>query len=230
MANPVISRARRSTFLRKELAVAKMLLKKAKVTWGSQVSVRGWFHFSTRVDGRVIEDLYEIRIVFPEQYPGLWPVAYELQNRVTSQFHRNPDESLCLGSNLDLHRIYSRDKGFENFIKEMLTPFLAGHSFWKRYGVAPFGERAHGGDGVWQAYLDLYSEESLDTVLGAVEWALKNREERGHVVCPCVLKAKMRECGQSGCRLFAGLQLIQSMHPALLRQDLDALRSSLIRE
>ena len=95
----------------------------------------------------VIRDKFSIRILVPYNYPRGMPAVWETEWKVPITYHRNPDGQLCLGTPVEIMLELSENPSLLEFVEQVVVRYLFGFSFWKKTGVMPFGERAHGAFG-----------------------------------------------------------------------------------
>ena len=71
--------------------------------------------------------------------------------------------------------------------------YFFSYEYFKRYGVFPFGERAHGIIGL----LDYYGEKLNETDLTKTYYLMRyiaTKPYRGHFKCPCGSQKHLRDC------------------------------------
>ncbi len=125
-----------------------------RVNYPSGLSCRleGVFLLNAQYKKTLIRDEYKLRIDIPISYPEKAPLLYEIGNRITLPTfeHRNLDKTLCLASQLEIRNYYRSDHSLNDFIKDFVDSYLFGYSYLEKYGVLPFGERAHGPQGEYE--------------------------------------------------------------------------------
>jgi hypothetical protein len=160
----------------------------------------------------VIDECYAVTITVPPTFPRALPRVVETQGRIARTFHRNPDNSLCLGSPLALRLAINGEPTIDAFIERAVVPYLYSHAFHARFGRMPFGELDHGYAGLADDVRRLFrlppqtcAEEFLR--LGG----LKRRHANKHP-CPCHSGLRVGRChgpavrdvrrrlGRGGCR------------------------------
>ena len=155
--------------------------------------VKGDLRFSASFNGESIEDSYEIELVIPADYPRKLPTVHEIGGRISKDFHRNPDASLCLGAPLQIRMKFQKNPTLLGFIEEQVIPYLYSHSYFEKYGKMPFGELSHGVKGIIEFYQELFILQSEVAVLGFLR-ILVDKNYRGHHNCPCGSGIKLRFC------------------------------------
>lgn len=218
-----------SQFLAKEILRCQELLKDPNVIGTEPPEITGWFHFQSYVSGQLIEKAYHVRITFPNDYPNSWPEVAEISGMIPRTFHRNSgyDAPLCLGANIDILRIFSKDRTIDNFILRILTPYLAAYAYFKEYGALPHGERSHGSEGVLESYRELFPCASVQGIIEYIKWSQEYKTYRGHLTCPCSNKHRLRKCREQNCEFFQSMGLLQSMDQQKSKEDIYQLSLSL---
>lgn len=153
----------------------------------------GTLHISTNVDGKSIAGDYMLKLVFPRNYPKMYPVVYDLNNSIPKNFHTNPDKTLCLTTPIETSEIFFRNNSLENFINSLLIPYLIGYLYYRDYKVMPYGERLHGIDGKLEYYKEKFNTEKNTSIIKFLQIAVK-KNVRGHQLCPCGSNKRIRDC------------------------------------
>jgi hypothetical protein len=171
------------------------------------ISLVGRFPFSASAEGLpAITDEYRIRIDIVDQLDKALPVIYETGGRIPSSMdnHVNGDRSLCLGSPLSQRLQLGATPTLARFVELCLVPFLYAQSLRQR-GVAhfPFGELAHGPQGLIDDYRMIFAVEDARVLMRLLELLSMKRRRANKLPCPC-------GCG----RRFAGCRLHVTAHRA----------------
>jgi hypothetical protein len=171
------------------------------------ISLVGRFPFSASAEGLPdITDEYRIRIDIVDRLDKALPVIYETGGRIPSSMdnHVNGDRSLCLGSPLSQRLQLGATPTLTRFVELCLVPFLYAQSLRER-GVAqfPFGELAHGSQGLIDDYRMIFAVEDARVLMRLLELLSMKRRRANKLPCPC-------GCG----RRFAGCRLHVTAHQA----------------
>jgi len=159
-------------------------------------TISGNLGFTVTHDGKTIEDDYDIEIIIPSDYPNNHPIVREIGNKITrdKDNHVYPsDGTLCLGAPLAVKRTFAQKRNLLWFVTEQVVPFLFSYSYKQKYGVMPFGELRHGGEGILDYYKELFSEKDEWAVLRLLK-VLVDDNYKGHTLCPCGSNQKLRHC------------------------------------
>ncbi len=140
-----------------------------------------------------IKDRYEVEIQIAADYPKTVPTVKEVGSRIAQTFHHNHDGTLCLEAPLAVHENFRARETLINFVDNLTVPYLYAHSYYLKYGKPPFGEHAHGAEGILADYRNRFQVSEESSVL----WLLQILAEdiyRGHHDCPCGSGKKLRNC------------------------------------
>lgn len=140
-----------------------------------------------------IKDRYEVEIQINRDYPKKVPTVRETRSKIVQTFHHYPDGILCLEAPLTVHEIFQANKTLINFIDNLLVPYLYVHSYYLKHDKLPFGEHAHGAEGILEDYKKRFEISEDSSVLRLLQILAENTY-RGHYICPCGSKRKLRDC------------------------------------
>lgn len=126
-----------------------------------------------------IYDEYNVRILINKNYPYVLPKVYELSNRITNEYsHINSDNSLCLGTNIDLYDFLNSNSKFEDFYLKIIRVVFYGISYNNKYGILPFGERSHGNKGVIESYKEKFGVKDIEEFKTIAELFVTKNEQK----------------------------------------------------
>jgi len=140
-----------------------------------------------------IKDRYEVEIRVASDYPIKVPTVKEIGSKIAQSFHHNPDGTLCLEAPLTVHEVFRANETLLNFTDNLLVPYLYVHSYYIKNGKLPFGEHAHGAEGILEDYKKRF-QFSDDLAVVQLLQILAENIYRGHHPCPCVSGKKLRNC------------------------------------
>ena len=155
----------------------------------------GALNFEASANGlETISDSFDIELSVPHAFPDSSPQAREIGGRIGADYeHLNPDDTLCLAVPIEQRRLFLEQPTLLGFVNRLLVPYLYGYSFWKKHGYHPFGEAAHGSEGILRHYVDTLSLRGSLQAL-AVICFLFEHGYRGHHDCPCGSGRIVRAC------------------------------------
>lgn len=156
---------------------------------GDEYSVRGTI-FIEKDD---IKDRYEVEIQINRDYPKKVPTVRETESKIAKTFHHNPDGTLCLEAPLTVREVFRANETLINFVDNLLVPYLYVHSYYLKHSKLPFGEHAHGAEGILEDYKKRFEISEDSSVLRLLQILAENTY-RGHHACPCRSERKLRDC------------------------------------
>jgi SEC-C motif len=164
-------------------------------TAGDSLEVGGRlrFHLQGPSEGP-IEDVYEVLIRFPADFPAGIPTAFEKGGRIPRSHHTQPDGSLCLGADTELRLKLRAGSTLDRFIEEVLVPYLFQFSFFEKHGRMPFGELRHGVLGLLDYFCDLYKVSNGRAGKELVRLTSLKRRRANKVPCPCGSGRRLGQC------------------------------------
>lgn len=125
-----------------------------------------------------IKDNYRILITFPDDYPNEFPEVLELDGKipVSDDNHVNRSSeyfttSLCLGTNIEVYKIFIRSRNIVHFIEKILIPFLYYISYKNKFGCTPYSDRSHGFLGILEYYKELFKIIDKNKIIQFLEYA-----------------------------------------------------------
>lgn len=155
--------------------------------------VTGHLIFSANYQFQQINDDYLLEMVIPNNYPDSLPSVKDKANRIVGGFHKYIDGTLCLGASLALRLNYSKEPSLLGFIEKCVIPYLYTYSYTCKYGYLPYGELAHGWEGILDYYKDLFKTNDNQIILRLVK-SLAQNQYMAHSRCPCGSRKKVRDC------------------------------------
>jgi hypothetical protein len=131
--------------------------------------------------------------MFRQDYPNSIPIVRETGGKIPSDFHRYMGGGLCLGATPELYTIFTKRPTLENYIDNLVDPYLFGWLYYQQYGEMPWGERNHGAKGLIESYKELLHIEKDENAMVLLRQiaanAIKQRE-----ICPCGSGLPFRKC------------------------------------
>lgn len=189
-----------------------------KIKSKDSFEVIGNVHVNARWGEFIVDECFSLKIT-AVNFPELPPVCIETSGKVTN-YHVNPQKDLCLGSPRVLHEEITAHPDIVFYINKFIIPFFFSFRYHQKYGVSPFGELEHGGNGLFPSYREIFKTNDL-AICTLLTYGTKFLY-RGHHPCPCGSGLRLRKC--HGPKLRA---LFEGYHPALLLTDLENCTRSL---
>jgi len=159
--------------------------------------VEGEYYLNAQMDGyEAIQATYKLRIIFPPHYPRSLPQVTEIGNRVPRNldYHTYDDGTFCLGSEIKLKSILFEHPSIIDFTRKILDPFLYATSYKLRYDFYPFGDLAHGENGLIDDYQLIFNVPDTESVLQVLKVLGKRKREANKLPCPCGCGQRIGKC------------------------------------
>jgi hypothetical protein len=160
--------------------------------------LRGRFAFSARHGDRgVVEDVFDLEIEIPDDFPGEVPVVTETGGRIPRQadYHVNNDGTFCLGSPLRLRQLLASAPTLTGFAGNSLVPYLFAQS-QKLAGTGgfAFGELAHGLPGMLDDYVALFGVKKYWQAVETLRLLGLKKRRANKLLCPCGCQQRLGRC------------------------------------
>jgi hypothetical protein len=162
-----------------------------------KVVLSGSFAFTaTPPNHPPITDTYLLEIHVAKNFPTSLPYVYEVGKQIPrdDNHHVNWDGTLCLGSPLRLRWKLNSKPTLIGFAESCLVPYLYSISHKLQHGSFPFGELAHGEEGVVDDYVDLMALPSKEQVLYSLSLLGKKKRLANKKKCPCGCGKRLGGC------------------------------------
>jgi len=145
--------------------------------------------------GGGVLDRFQVSIELPARFPHDLPITRETGGRIpwTPQRHVDPDGTACVLLPDERWRVFPVDAPFIDYLKGPLHSYFLGQIIVEQGKPWPFGEWAHGGDGVIDFYAELLGTRDLVRI---ASWLveLERPKMQGHRRCPCASGKRIQEC------------------------------------
>ena len=136
---------------------------------------------------------FNLEINFPLDYPEKPPLTKELDNKIPATFHRNPDGYLCLCAPVEQYLTFSKEPVLDNYIRNLLDPYLLSWLWFVKYNEMPWGERSHGFIGLIEPYQELLKLKNLQHTIRFMTVFIKNKIHHNQG-CPCESGLSFKKC------------------------------------
>ena len=145
-------------------------------------------------DGRVIADQYDVEISVPPDFPRMLALARETAERIPPNYHKLEGDYLCLGTPTEQRLVLSSSPTLSFFVSQLLIPYLYGHSYYVQYGSMPFGEYAHGDQGIRDSLGYLFHAPAVVGVEEFLRLASLKKRSANKLPCPCQSGRRLGRC------------------------------------
>ncbi len=179
-------------------------------------------------------DTYLVRLSWEE---GSWPSAFETGGKLAEtaeclgktllDMHQLKTNELCLASPIEIIRAIQKGLTLKTYIEDFLIPYLAAQTHYKESGIWIFGELSHGLLGIfeWLGRQPMLSKSDVASTLiylqhssvGTETNEILKKRPRGHNLCMCGSRKKMRECHPE---VLRGIIILRSALATNLRNSL----------
>lgn len=155
------------------------------------------------LDGANLVESFEIEIRLDSNFPESYPKAFVSSERIPRDpsRHINPDGSACLFVEDESWKFWGQSKSLVEFINGPVKNFFISQIYFECHGKWPFGERAHGFDGVLEYYSEYLGVKEPEYLLALLELSLRNSVPSSFW-CPCKSGRKYRDCHKSNLEDF----------------------------
>lgn len=136
---------------------------------------------------------YRVEIAFPENFPKELPKVFVPKGELNKNFgHINGDDSLCLGTDVDLRIRMSDGEPIEMFLK-ILKDYLTEYQYWREYHKYAIKPRSHGNHGVIETYQEMMHVKDVKIIHNLLSVIPVKNLDRNKL-CPCKSGLKMKNC------------------------------------
>lgn len=161
----------------------------------SDLVLAGTLDVNAQVSGRAaIRDTYQIELRIPPDFPRKIPLVLETGGRIPRSYHHLQNGSLCLGSETRLRLLLAEGLSLVGFVERCVVPYLYRHSYLQTYGEAPFGDLAHGVEGILEDLRLLFGADRTSAVLPFVRLVAMRKRHANKRVCPCGSGRRLGRC------------------------------------
>lgn len=163
-----------------------------------KIELAGEYLLKAQLAGsQLIEKTYQLRIVCPHDYPKTLPKVLDEEGYFPrhEEYHVYSDGSFCLGSELKIKSILLGDPSFTAFFEKIIVRFLYAVSHRIEFGSFPYGELAHGEQGLIDDYGEMLCVNGKHSVLRALKALGKRKREANKLACPCDCGLRLGRCG-----------------------------------
>ena len=161
----------------------------------NNIYISGPLPFNAHCDGREsIASCFDVALCIGKSYPEVLPVTRETGRAIKESYrHVNDHGTLCLAVPVEERLIFGEEPTLMGYVNRLLIPYFYGYRYWEKHGKHPFGERAHGEDGVVQYYVEEFGLKDESKVLDFLMF-LRAHGYEGRRPCPCGSGNKIKKC------------------------------------
>ena len=149
---------------------------------------------ATGPDGTTVDDVFQIELAVPPEFPRVPPDVRETAGRIPDTFHKLGAGRFCLGSPTAVRLQLLAAPTLCGFIERLVVPYLFGFSFFEKYGRMPYGELEHGTEGIRQHFAELFGMPTRAAADGMVRLAVMPKRIANKHPCPCGSGRRLGRC------------------------------------
>lgn len=180
-------------------------------------TIAGVLDFCADFNGEVICDKFQIELTIPLDYPDNLPSVKETGGIVPSDFHINPDGTLCLETPEKIRINFSEEPTLLGFVRNIVIHYFYAFCSYRKSGKIPYGEWSHGAKGRIEFYYEYLEANDIETVL-ALLCLLADDSQKENNYCPCGSGLKQKKC--HGSKLNELKDLFPQMHYIKIYDDI----------
>ncbi|MGJ4788200.1 hypothetical protein [Leptospira koniambonensis] len=163
------------------------------------ITLRGKYEFFAEPDNgkEIISDSYELEINISGKLPFTLPIVKEIGGRIPNNpdLHINENQSICLGSSVQLLSILFQNPTLDEFARKCITPYLYAVSYKALYGGEfIFGELSHGPAGLVEDYKKHFNVKTKQQVIEVLLLISLRLRVANKKKCPCGCAIRLGKC------------------------------------
>jgi hypothetical protein len=162
--------------------------------WYNDIPIlKGIYQFKIDYRGHNFKDNFNLEFIFPSDYPESFPIVKELDMKIPDTFHRFTNGYLCLCTPSEQWMIFSKKPTLENYIENLVNPYLLSWLWYEKFNEMPWGERQHGPMGLVESYQELLKIDSFQQTKIFLNRFLMNQIDKKDE-CPCGSGQIIKKC------------------------------------
>ena len=163
----------------------------------TQLVLAGEYHLKAQLTGsQLIEKTYQLKLVCPREYPQKLPKVIDEEEFFPrcQDYHTYDDGSFCLGSELKIKSLLRDRHSLSIFFEKIVDRFLYAVTHRIEYDNFPYGELAHGEQGLVDDYGEIFGVDGKLAVMRALQALGKRKREANKLPCPCACGLRLGRC------------------------------------
>lgn len=163
----------------------------------AQLVLAGEYHLRAQLEGsQLVDRIYYLKVIFPRDYPEKLPKVIDEEKYFprNQEYHTYADGSFCLGSELRIKSTLGNDYSVSAFFERIIDRFSYAVTHRIEFGDFPYGELAHGEQGLIDDYSELFGVKGKSAVLLALKALGKRKREANKLCCPCGCGFRLGRC------------------------------------
>lgn len=144
-------------------------------------------------EGREV-DCFEVEIELPHDYPSIVPKVREVIGKVErTADHHCSEGVLCLFAPGERWKYWPPGKNLVDFLAGPVRSFFIGYLEFRKTGRWPFGQWSHGGQGILEAYTEMWKTRTSSEVATLLR-VLSSRRPPWRRECSCGSGDRFGKC------------------------------------
>ena len=181
----------------------------------NQVDIAGRIQINRASEVISVYQEYGIEISIPINSDKL-PTVRDTERYIKKYTHLSSDKNFCLATDTDMYLRFRNGFDLSSWMEDYVELYFVSYEYYKRYGAFPFGERAHGSNGILEFYRDYFKLSTLYQASDIIVY-IANKRYKGHHLCPCGSNKKLRDCHKD--EILSSIQ--DDFFLNLIRKDLE---------
>lgn len=142
-----------------------------------------------------IDDSYSIEVSFLDDYPNSLPLVKEIGGDIPccDWRHINPDKTCCLCIPQLEKKYFPIGANIKVFLDNLVVPFFANQAYFDLTGKWLNGEYNHGGQGIYDFYVELFNTLDINKIVNLIELSINN-DININKKCPCGSCKSLKKC------------------------------------
>ena len=157
----------------------------------------GEYHLRAQLEGsKLVDRTYRLKLVCPRDYPNKLPTVIDEEEYFprNQEHHTYSDGSFCLGSELKIKSLIRHDHLILAFFEKIIDRFLYAVTHRIEYGNFPYGDLAHGEQGLVDDYGEMLGVTGKLAVMRALQALGKRKRDANKLPCPCGCGHRLGRC------------------------------------
>jgi len=162
-----------------------------------RVELAGEYDLKAQLVGsQLVEQTYLLRVVCPRDFPKRLPEVFDEGRYIPrcQDYHTYSDGSFCLASEIRIKSLLRDDHSLLAFFEKIIDRFLYAVTHRIEFGVFPYGELAHGEQGLIDDYGEMLGLSGKLSVLRALQALGRRKREANKLPCPCGCGLRLGLC------------------------------------
>lgn len=141
-----------------------------------------------------IADSYAITLIVRPGFPKVLPGVRETGGRIPMDYHKLHGGELCVGAPTEIRLRLREVPTLLTFVEGFVVPYLYGYSHREIHGTIPYGELAHGNDGIRQHLATMFRTKSIGQSEEFLRLAGLKKRTANKLPCPCGSGRRLGRC------------------------------------